>query len=989
MSRILDAILGNVDRILNSRTFQEVEIYIFAAFVASFLASVFFISLLAVCNRSNGFTRLVGSIVLHIFDYVTNLIVIYIFWQTWHLEFLVVLIPVHVIISLSCVLVALRQTDWKKWPGIPCLNFLYVVLVLGMLQAIQITLAVKDYRHNQSYKTATAVPQEMEMPSTMPSRFHFKAMDGILEGSVFGFFGMYSLLTRQWLSGGLFGATQTGLIYASCTFSFLTVGLALTELDYRASATLKERLTTSSSAVLQHLLFRASEVCVRLLTVLVFLTATRSIPALWYLTLVLIVIDYLWGLGLLVIFGGLGRMHQAPLLLAIPLLLANLLQFVDTPGVSRVARRITRLLVPFRAMELVFVILTVPFAPKILHPQDESVKLSVFGYLYWCHPCWLFVWAVSELLYIALYIGYAARLKPHTDLHSVIADGDVEGLQEILRSDVVPDLDVMSYTGQTPLHLAAYCNQARCMQLLLDEQADYMMTTADGLKNTALHIAVIRNNTQAVHTLCRLRSHGAGSSFFNAKNSRGDTPLHIATGNKHLAIVKELLSVPDMDVNVKNNKNKTPAECAPSPTFGFDRHSEETKIMEVLQEAESGRRPESEYDSLEMSFRRHSEERDTVGEIPSPVPNKGETTKVLLQQANLEDEAAFFKKFDQRASLQSEAQGRLSVDSPSCVRISSFLMSSGRGSLSRHAMQQLTGADPECDQETGSNPVSVGLEDFVEIRKLGEGTFGKVLLVKQKATGEYFAMKLMDKAKFKAQNITSKAVGEQFILKTTRHPFVVKLHYAFQGNSFWVLVMEFCPNGDLHDVLIQDGTPALKFKEAARYGAEMLLGLEHLHSINVIFRDLKLENVIVDKDWHAKLTDFGLSKKMYTSVEARTMCGSYGYVAPEIVANKPYSYAVDLYSYGVTLLMLLSGGDTPRNKPKKRLPPMKHQLLRRRLAEATGEWAQPEVCALSLIRDVTADDPKKRTTATLLKQRDFFKKHLGAPVDSLLPMSCS
>ena len=205
--------------------------------------------------------------------------------------------------------------------------------------------------------------------------------------------------------------------------------------------------------------------------------------------------------------------------------------------------------------------------------------------------------------------------------------------------------------------------------------------------------------------------------------------------NKHLAIVKELLSVPDMDVNVKNNNNKTPAECAPSPTFGFDRHSEETKIMEVLQEAESGRRPESEYDSLEMSFRRHSEERDTVGEIPSAVPNKGETTKVLLQQAILKDEAAFFKKFDQRASLQSEAQGRLSVDSPTRPRISSFLMSSGRGSLSRHAMQQLTGADLECDQETGSNPVSVGLEDFVEIRKLGEGTFGKVLLVKQKATG--------------------------------------------------------------------------------------------------------------------------------------------------------------------------------------------------------------------------------------------------------------
>jgi ankyrin repeat protein len=404
------------------------------------------------------------------------------------------------------------------------------------------------------------------------------------------------------------------------------------------------------------------------------------------------------------------------------------------------------------------------------------------------------VWAVSELLYIALYIGYAARLKPHTDLHSVIADGDVEGLQQILRSDVMPDVNVMGPTGQTPLHLAAYCNQARCMQLLLDEQADYTMTTADGLKNTALHIAVSRNSLHAVHTLCRLQRVGAGPSFFNAQNTHGDTPLHIATDKKYLAIASELLSVPDVNLKVKNNKSKTPADCAPSPTFGFDRNSEEMKMMEMLQEAAAGRRPESTVETIEMSFASVSEERDTVGEIPAPKPRHVETQKVLLQQANLTDEAAFFKKFDSpphhRASVSAEGPSHHpSVEPPTQQRISSFLMTSGRGSLSRHAMQQSTITDMDCDPEKNTNPVSVGLEDFVELKKLGEGTFGKVLLVKQKATGEYFAMKLMDKAKFKAQNITSKAIGEQFILKTTRHPFVVKLHYAFQGNAFWVLVM--------------------------------------------------------------------------------------------------------------------------------------------------------------------------------------------------------
>merc|ERR550532_3330140 len=118
--------------------------------------------------------------------------------------------------------------------------------------------------------------------------------------------------------------------------------------------------------------------------------------------------------------------------------------------------------------------------------------------------------------------------------------------------------------------------------------------------------------------------------------------------------------------------------------------------------------------------------------------------------------------------------------------------------------------------------------------------------------------------------------------------------------------------------------------EVARLGGESLLGLEHLHNINVIFRDLKLENVILDVDFHAKVTDFGLAKKLDNEL-ARTCCGSYGYAAPEIMlrSGKAYTYAVDLYSYGVMLYMLLSGGE--RDKPSKPpMPPMKHSFLKQK-----------------------------------------------------------
>merc|ERR1712216_467626 len=97
----------------------------------------------------------------------------------------------------------------------------------------------------------------------------------------------------------------------------------------------------------------------------------------------------------------------------------------------------------------------------------------------------------------------------------------------------------------------------------------------------------------------------------------------------------------------------------------------------------------------------------------------------------------------------------------------------------------------------------------------------------------------------------------------------------------------------------------------------------------------KLENVVIDGEYRARVTDFGLAKKLYSSEEARTKCGSFGYVAPEIMLGTGgvYTYAVDLYSYGVLLYMLLSGGESTPKRPKQRLPPMQHAKLRRKLKD--------------------------------------------------------
>merc|ERR1712087_682323 len=100
-------------------------------------------------------------------------------------------------------------------------------------------------------------------------------------------------------------------------------------------------------------------------------------------------------------------------------------------------------------------------------------------------------------------------------------------------------------------------------------------------------------------------------------------------------------------------------------------------------------------------------------------------------------------------------------------------------------------------------------------------------------------------------------------------------------------------------------------------------------------------NVVIDTKWRARVTDFGLAKKLQTEADAKTMCGSYGYAAPEIMLNTgKYTYAVDLYSFGVMLYMLVSGGDENTKQPKQRLPPMRHSALKRKLKEAEKQVAQ-------------------------------------------------
>jgi serine/threonine protein kinase len=234
------------------------------------------------------------------------------------------------------------------------------------------------------------------------------------------------------------------------------------------------------------------------------------------------------------------------------------------------------------------------------------------------------------------------------------------------------------------------------------------------------------------------------------------------------------------------------------------------------------------------------------------------------------------------------------------------------------------------------------LEDFTIISVIGRGEFGRVYQVRERTTQQVFAMKRLSKEFYLRRRMTEKATREVETLRAaTGHPFVVELAHFIETSREWVVVMEFCPKGDLQHHLLNEGAPGLPLESALRLSAEVVLALEHLHVRGIVFRDLKLENVVLDKHGHAKLCDFGLAKQFEDGADAisgaarsggayaaftSTFCGSYGYVAPEVSQRRQvHGFAADMYSFGILLFMLITGGEVYHNATEypheRRLPP--------------------------------------------------------------------
>lgn len=237
--------------------------------------------------------------------------------------------------------------------------------------------------------------------------------------------------------------------------------------------------------------------------------------------------------------------------------------------------------------------------------------------------------------------------------------------------------------------------------------------------------------------------------------------------------------------------------------------------------------------------------------------------------------------------------------------------------------EQYPSSDPyhhePCDQvpvevnENVEEPLESGtqrqysLQDFELIRVIGRGSYAKVLMVELKKTRRIYAMKVIKKALVTDDEDIDWVQTEKHVFETaSNHPFLVGLHSCFQTPSRLFFVIEFVRGGDL--MFHMQRQRRLPEEHARFYAAEISLALNFLHEKGIIYRDLKLDNVLLDQDGHIKIADFGMCKEGIAGDKTtKTFCGTPDYIAPEIILYQPYGKSVDWWAYGVLLYEMLVG----------------------------------------------------------------------------------
>ncbi|KAI1718759.1 protein kinase domain-containing protein [Ditylenchus destructor] len=278
--------------------------------------------------------------------------------------------------------------------------------------------------------------------------------------------------------------------------------------------------------------------------------------------------------------------------------------------------------------------------------------------------------------------------------------------------------------------------------------------------------------------------------------------------------------------------------------------------------------------------------------------------------------------------------------------------------------------------------INITIDKFRLISVLGRGHFGKVILAQHKTSSKYYALKVLKKGDVLARDEVESLMVEKRVFDVAsqrKHPFLVNLYAGFQTREHIFFVMEYSMGGDLmrhiHDDIFSE-------ERACFYASCVLLGLEFLHQNNIIYRDLKLDNLLLDSEGYVKLADFGLCKEgMGPFDKTSTFCGTPEFLAPEVLTENSYTRAIDWWGLGVLLFEMLVGEPPFSGEDEE-------EIFDSIVSDDVRYPRFLSIEAIAIMRRLMRKNPEKRigsgeADATEVKKQRFFV-HINWEWDKLL-----
>ena len=270
------------------------------------------------------------------------------------------------------------------------------------------------------------------------------------------------------------------------------------------------------------------------------------------------------------------------------------------------------------------------------------------------------------------------------------------------------------------------------------------------------------------------------------------------------------------------------------------------------------------------------------------------------------------------------------------------------------------------------------ISDFILIKELGVGSFGRVLLVQHKITQAKYAIKAIDKRN--KNNIEEKPYfrREIEIMYRVHHPNVVKLFGHFEDNSYCYFIMEYIPGGNIYSLVPKNGIRTTSIRNIVSIMKDVICATYFLHHMTppIIHRDIKPENVVLDENMVGKLTDFGWSNYMQGDMKRTTVCGTPVYLAPEIINNRGHDEKVDIWCIGVLLFELMTGFAPFQGND---VQTVKYNISRLKIS-----WPKNmDKEAADLISKILKYYPEERISLEQMLLHPFFTKYFPNAISSL------